>query len=63
VTWGPTNTGVTNPKLYDIAHIQFLQADQRRGLARSATNFLPGRRILATPLHERLPTMFRMLMA
>ena len=52
VTWGPTNTGVTNPKLYDIAHIQFLQADQRRGLARSATNFLPGRRILATPLHE-----------
>jgi hypothetical protein len=52
VTWGPTNTGVTNPKLYDIAHIQFLQADQRRGLAASATNFFPGRRVLATPLHE-----------
>jgi len=52
VTWGPTNSGVTNPKLYDIAYIQFLQADQRRGLAASSTNFLPGRRVLATPLHE-----------
>jgi hypothetical protein len=52
VSWGPTNTGVTNPKLYDIARIQFLQADQRRGLAASSTNFLPGRRVLATPLHE-----------
>jgi hypothetical protein len=38
--------------LYDIAYIQFLQADQRRGLAASSTNFLPGRRVLATPLHE-----------
>jgi len=53
VTWGPTNTpqlGTNAPKLYDIAHIQFLQADQRRGLA--ATSILPGRRVLATPLHE-----------
>ncbi len=52
VTWGPTNSGVTNPRLYDISHIQFLQADQRRGLAVSSNNFLPGRRVLPTPLHE-----------
>jgi hypothetical protein len=52
VTWGPTNTGVSNPKLYDIAHIQFLQADQRRGFTSSTTNIQPGRRILATAMHE-----------
>ncbi len=54
VTWGPTNFagGVTNPKLYDIAHIQFLQADQRRGFTAGTTNIQPGRRVLATPLHE-----------
>jgi hypothetical protein len=54
VTWGPTNTaqlGTNVPKLYDIAHIQFLQADQRRSLAVN-TNILPGRRVLATPMHE-----------
>ncbi|HSU53362.1 MAG TPA: hypothetical protein VLT36_04820, partial [Candidatus Dormibacteraeota bacterium] len=52
VTWGPTNTGISNPKLYDIAHIQFLQADQRRGYTGGTTNIQPGRRVLATPLHE-----------
>jgi hypothetical protein len=53
VTYGPTNVsglGTNAPKLYDIAHIQFLQADQRRGLA--STNIQPGRRVLATALHE-----------
>jgi hypothetical protein len=54
VTWGPTNSagGVGNPKLYDVAHIQFLQADQRRGFTASTTNIQPGRRVLATPMHE-----------
>jgi hypothetical protein len=55
VTWGPTNTallGTNNPKLYDVAHIQFLQADQRRGYTGGGTNPVPGRRVLATALHE-----------
>lgn len=55
VTWGPTNTAVLGnnpPKLYDIAHIQFLQADQRRGYTGGGTNPVPGRRVLATELHE-----------
>ena len=55
VTWGPTNTallGTNLPKLYDISHIQFLQADQRRGYTGGTTNIQPGRRALATPLHE-----------
>jgi hypothetical protein len=55
VTWGPTNVaalGTNAPKLYDIGHIQFIQADQRRGFTGGGTNIQPGRRILATPLHE-----------
>jgi len=55
VTYGPTNVAVlgTNaPRLYDIAHIQFLQADQRRSLTGGSTNVQPGRRVLATALHE-----------
>jgi hypothetical protein len=52
VTWGPTNTGVTNPKLYDISYMQFLQADHRRGYTGGGTNIQPGRRVLATPMHE-----------
>ncbi|MDB6018856.1 MAG: hypothetical protein JWR19_3345 [Pedosphaera sp.] len=57
---GTTNqTVVTNAvtgivgKIYDISHIQFLQADQLRGLTMNlGTNPIPGRRVLANPLHE-----------
>ena len=63
VTWGPTNNGVANPKLYDISHIQFLQADQRRGLTLSSNLNappIPGRRVLPTLMHDpaadNLPT-------
>jgi len=55
VAWGPTNVavlGANPPKLYDIAHIQFLQADQRRAYTGGGTNPMPGRRVLATALHE-----------
>jgi Hydrazine synthase alpha subunit middle domain/WD40-like Beta Propeller Repeat len=50
LTWGPTNA--PSPKLYDIAHIQFLQADQRRGYTAGRPAPAPGRRVLATPLHD-----------
>jgi hypothetical protein len=52
VTWGPTNSGVVNPTLYDISYIQFLQADHRRSYTGGGTNVQPGRRVLATPMHE-----------
>ena len=55
VTWGPTNVallGTNSPKLYDIAHIQFLQADQLRGYTGGGTNPAAGRRVLATALHD-----------
>ena len=49
-----TNTGI----IYDIAHIQFLQADQLRGLTHGTTNPVSGRRVLATPMHDFAATNF-----
>ena len=52
---GPTNVallGTNSPKLYDIAHIQFLQADQLRGYTGGGSNPAAGRRVLATALHD-----------
>jgi hypothetical protein len=48
-----TNGGSTG-KIYDITHLQFMQADYLRGYTYgSVTNPIqPGRRILATPLHD-----------
>ena len=43
-----TNTGT----VYGVRYIQFFQADQLRGLTFGTTNLAPGRRVLATPLHE-----------
>jgi hypothetical protein len=43
-----TNTG----KIYNITHLQFLQADYLRGYNFGSSNTVqPGRRILATPMH------------
>ena len=53
VTLG-TNTGT----IYDIAYIQFLQADQLRGLTQGTTNPVPGRRVLAMPMHDFAATNF-----
>ncbi len=45
-------------KLYDISYIQFLQADQLRGLTFGTTNPVPGRRVLAVPMHDQAATNF-----
>lgn len=37
---------------YAITHLQFLQADYLRGYNPGTTNILPGRRVLATPMHD-----------
>ncbi len=49
-----TNTG----KIYDISFIQFLQADQLRGLTYATAIPVPGRRVLAKPMHEDMPAAF-----
>jgi len=38
-------------KTYDITHLQFLQADYLRGYTNGPTGPMPGRRILAVPMH------------
>ena len=55
----PTSTTATNGaglnplgKTYGIAYLQILQADQLRGLTNNMPAALPGRRVLATPLHD-----------
>ena len=50
-----TNNG---GQLYDIAYIQFLQADQLRGLTFGTTNPVSGRRVLAMPMHDFAATNF-----
>jgi hypothetical protein len=38
--------------VYTISHMQFLQADQIRGLTLGSSSPRPGRRVLAVPMHE-----------
>jgi hypothetical protein len=49
-----TQTVATNNsgQIYDIRYLQFMQADQLRGLTFGTTNPVPGRRVLAKPLHD-----------
>lgn len=51
---GTTNltVGTNNSKIYDLATIQFLQADQRRGFTAGTGTPFSGRRVLPTPLHD-----------
>ena len=49
---GGTNTIGTSGRIYDITHLQFLQADYLRGYTYGTANIQPGRRVLAAPLHD-----------
>ena len=49
---GGTNSVANGGKIYDITHLQFLQADYLRGYNFGAANPTPGRRVLAAPLHD-----------
>jgi hypothetical protein len=55
---GGVQTVGTGGKIYDISYIQFMQADQLRGLTFATTNPTPGRRVLATPMHDFAATNF-----
>jgi hypothetical protein len=52
VTWSSTQTTGTTGTLYNVAWIQFLQADLRRGYLLGGSTPAPGRRVVATPLHD-----------
>jgi hypothetical protein len=53
---GTTNQtlGTNAGKIYDIRYLQFMQADQLRGLTFGTTNPVPGRRVVATTLHDSI---------
>ncbi len=57
VAWSSTQTVGNAGKLYNIGWFQILQADLLRGLNGSANPALPplpGRRVIATPMHDAL---------
>jgi hypothetical protein len=49
---GGTNTIANSGKVYDILHLQFLQGDYLRGYTNGNNGPQPGRRVLATPMHD-----------
>ena len=59
VPGGVTTVGTPTGTVYDIAHLQFFQADQLRGLGINDPNGpYPGRRVLAEPLHDAAAMAF-----
>ncbi len=51
VPGGVTTTGASGT-IYDISSLQFYQGDQRRGMTLGGPTPVPGRRVLATRLHD-----------
>jgi hypothetical protein len=57
IAWSNTQTTAPSPNnvpIYSIAWVQFLQADLRRGYLLGGGNPAPGRRVVATPLHDTM---------
>ncbi len=56
VSWSNHQTMGTGTSggLYDIAWMRFFQADLRRGYALNTGTPIPGRRVVATPLHDTM---------
>jgi hypothetical protein len=52
---GGASSIANSGKVYDITHLQYLQADYLRGYTLGTPNIQPGRRILAAPLHDTTP--------
>jgi List-Bact-rpt repeat protein/hydrazine synthase alpha subunit-like protein len=48
---GGVSSIANSGKVYDITHLQFLQADYLRGYTNGINGPMPGRRILAVPMH------------
>ena len=54
IGWSSTQTVATAGTLYNISWIQFFQADLLRGYLLGGGTPAPGRRVVATPLHDTL---------
>ena len=57
ISWSNTQTTAPSPNnapIYNVGWIQFLQADLRRGYLLGGANPAPGRRVVATPLHDTI---------
>ncbi|HWO20128.1 MAG TPA: Calx-beta domain-containing protein [Kofleriaceae bacterium] len=54
VAWSNTQSVGTGGKIYNVAWVQFLQGDLRRGYLLGGAAPAPGRRVVATPLHDTL---------
>jgi hypothetical protein len=52
VAWSSTQATGTSGTIYSVAWMQFLQADLRRGYLLGGSSPAPGRRVVATPLHD-----------
>jgi hypothetical protein len=52
IAWSNTQTTGTAGTIYNVAWIQFLQADLRRGYLLGGGTPVAGRRVVATPLHD-----------
>jgi hypothetical protein len=49
---GGVSSIANSGKVYSITHLQFLQADYLRGYTYGTVTTQPGRRVLATPMHD-----------
>lgn len=54
ITWSNTQTTGAAGTIYDVGWIQFLQGDLRRGYTLGGAAPAPGRRVVATPLHDTM---------
>ncbi|QSQ23170.1 hypothetical protein JY651_50205 [Pyxidicoccus parkwayensis] len=52
VSWSGTQTSGASGSVYDVAWLQVLQGDLRRGYLLGKTTPATGRRVVATPLHD-----------
>ena len=52
VPGGVQRLGTNSGRIYNITHLQFLQADYLRGYTYGTANVQRGRRVLAAPLHD-----------
>jgi mono/diheme cytochrome c family protein len=60
VPGGAQTLGTNAGKIYDIAYLQYYQADQLRGLTYGGANPVPGRRVIGVPMHDPAALAFNL---
>ncbi len=54
IGWSSTQTTGASGTIYNVSWVQFFQADLLRGYLLGGSNPAPGRRVVATPLHDTM---------